>query len=156
MIRLLLILLIALLVGTGLSLGLAYDLGYIRVSLGNYLIETNFWVGLGLIVVLVMLSLFLIGLLKRFRQGTGLMATWVSRGNERRARRRTTKGLLALAEAAGLNPRYGCRMGICHQCSCRKTGGTVLNRLTGQPSGPGEETVQLCVSVPAGPVTLEL
>ena len=98
MIRLLLILLIALLVGTGLSLGLAYDLGYIRVSLGNYLIETNFWVGLGLIVVLVMLSLFLIGLLKRFRQGTGLMATWVSRGNERRARRRTTKGLLALAE----------------------------------------------------------
>ncbi|TVT34313.1 heme biosynthesis HemY N-terminal domain-containing protein [Marinobacter vinifirmus] len=98
MIRLLLILLIALLVGTGLSLGLAYDLGYIRVSLGNYLIETNFWVGLGLIVVLVMLSLFLIGLLKRFRQGSGLMATWVSRGNERRARRRTTKGLLALAE----------------------------------------------------------
>ncbi|NVD34845.1 ferredoxin reductase [Marinobacter lutaoensis] len=64
--------------------------------------------------------------------------------------------LLALAEAAGLNPRYGCRMGICHQCSCRKTGGTVLNRLTGKPSGPGEETVQLCVSVPAGPVTLEL
>src|SRR5690554_8179281 len=99
MIRLLLILLIALLVGTGLSLGLAYDLGYIRVSLGNYLIETNFWVGLGLIVVLVMLSLFLIGLLKRFRQGTGLMATWVSRGNERRARRRTTKGLLALARS---------------------------------------------------------
>ena len=43
MIRLLLILLVALLVGTGLSLGLAYDLGYIRISLGNYLIETNFW-----------------------------------------------------------------------------------------------------------------
>src|SRR5690554_7121322 len=98
MIRLLLILLVALLVGTGLSLGLAYDLGYIRISLGNYLIETNFWVGLGLVIVLVVLSLFLIGMLKRFRQGTSLMTSWVSRGNERRARRRTTKGLLALAE----------------------------------------------------------
>jgi len=44
MIRLLLIVLIALLLGTGLALGLQYDLGYIRISLGNTLIETNFWV----------------------------------------------------------------------------------------------------------------
>lgn len=64
--------------------------------------------------------------------------------------------LLELAEAAGLSPRHGCRMGICHQCSCRKTGGTVRNRLTGQTSGPGEETVQLCISQPCGPVSLDL
>lgn len=98
MIRLLLIILVALLLGTGLSLGLAYDLGYIRISLGNYLIETNFWVGLGLVVVLVLLSIFLVGMFRRFRHSTGLVASWVARGNERRARRRTTKGLLALAE----------------------------------------------------------
>ncbi|WP_372965047.1 heme biosynthesis HemY N-terminal domain-containing protein [Marinobacter sp.] len=98
MIRLLLIILVALLIGTGLSLGLAYDLGYIRISLGNYLIETNFWVGLALIALLVVLSLFTINTLKRFREGTSLVANWVSRGNERRARRRTTQGLLALAE----------------------------------------------------------
>jgi len=64
--------------------------------------------------------------------------------------------LLEIAEAAGLNPRHGCRMGICHQCSCRKTTGTVVNRLTGQASGPGEENVQLCISVPRGPVSLDL
>jgi len=64
--------------------------------------------------------------------------------------------LLEIAEAAGLTPRHGCRMGICHQCSCRKTTGTVINRLTGQTSGPGEETVQLCISVPRGPVSLDL
>jgi len=98
MIRLLLIIIIALLVGTGLSLGLAYDLGYIRVSLGNYMIETNFWVGLGLIIVLVAVSVFLISSLKRLRHSTGMMAGWVTRGKERRARRRTTQGLLALAE----------------------------------------------------------
>ena len=64
--------------------------------------------------------------------------------------------LLEIAEAAQLAPRYGCRMGICHQCSCRKTSGTVINRLTGKASGPGEETIQLCVSVPSGPVSIDI
>ena len=63
---------------------------------------------------------------------------------------------LVIAEAAKLSPRYGCRIGICHPCICRKTSGTVINRLTGKASGPGEETIQLCVSVPSGPVTVEL
>ena len=98
MIRLLVIILVALLVGTGLSLGLAYDLGYIRVSLGNYVVETNFWVGLGLIIALVILSLLLINILRRFRQSSSMVAGWLTRGHERRARRRTTEGLLALAE----------------------------------------------------------
>ncbi|MGC8121396.1 ferredoxin reductase [Marinobacter sp. VGCF2001] len=64
--------------------------------------------------------------------------------------------LLDIAEAAGLAPPYGCRMGICHQCSCRKTSGTVVNRLTGKASSPGDESIQLCISVPHGPVTLEV
>ncbi|RMJ04298.1 Stearoyl-CoA 9-desaturase electron transfer partner [Marinobacter litoralis] len=63
--------------------------------------------------------------------------------------------LLEIAEAAGLTPRHGCRMGICHQCTCTKTSGTVVNRLTGKTSGSGAESVQLCISVPQGPVALE-
>lgn len=63
--------------------------------------------------------------------------------------------LLEIAEAAKLNPKHGCRMGICHQCSCRKTSGTVVNRLTGKASGPGEETIQLCISVPQGDVEVD-
>lgn len=98
MIRILLIILIALLLGTGLALGLQYDLGYIRISLGNYLIETNFWIGLALLVLLVVASVFTINLFRRLRHGTGMVAGWLSRSNERRARRRTTQGLLALAE----------------------------------------------------------
>ncbi|MAA65229.1 MAG: oxidoreductase [Alteromonadaceae bacterium] len=64
--------------------------------------------------------------------------------------------LLEIAEAADLTPAYGCRMGICHQCSCKKTEGTVINRLTGKASGPGEETIQLCISVPQGPVSIDI
>lgn len=98
MIRILLIILIALLLGTGLSLGLQYDLGYIRISLGNYLIETNFWIGLALLVAVIVASVMAINLFRRLRHGTGMVAGWLARSNERRARRRTTQGLLALAE----------------------------------------------------------
>ncbi|MEX0605086.1 MAG: heme biosynthesis HemY N-terminal domain-containing protein [Marinobacter sp.] len=98
MIRLLLIILLALLIGAGLSLGLQYDLGYIRISLGNYLVETNFWIGLLALILVVGAILLIVGLIRRFARGASVMSKWLARGNERRARRRTTQGLLALAE----------------------------------------------------------
>ncbi len=64
--------------------------------------------------------------------------------------------LLEQAEAAGLSPDFGCRMGICHTCTCRKAGGAVRNVLTGEISAEEEEDIQLCISVPAGDVALEL
>lgn len=64
--------------------------------------------------------------------------------------------LLEQAEAAGLSPDFGCRMGICHTCTCRKSTGTVRNVLTGEVSAEEDEDIQLCVSVPAGDVALEL
>ncbi|WP_328188684.1 heme biosynthesis HemY N-terminal domain-containing protein [Marinobacter sp. OP 3.4] len=98
MIRLAIILVVALLLGLGLSQGLHYDLGYIRVSLGNYLIETNFWVGLVLLVALVLVLLTVIWFIRRLTQQTGVVTQWLAKGQQRRARRRTTEGLLALAE----------------------------------------------------------
>ncbi len=98
MIRLLLVLLAALLIGAGLAMGLQYDLGYIRISLGHYLIETNFWIGLSALIALVGGLMLIIGLIRRFTRGTGTLSGWVARGTQRRARRRTTQGLLALAE----------------------------------------------------------
>jgi ferredoxin-NADP reductase len=64
--------------------------------------------------------------------------------------------LLEQAEAAGLSPEFGCRMGICHTCTCRKAAGAVRNMLTGEVSDEEDEDIQLCVSVPAGDVALEL
>ncbi|MGH8049562.1 MAG: ferredoxin reductase [Arenimonas sp.] len=58
------------------------------------------------------------------------------------------QNLLDGAEAAGLQPKFGCRRGICRTCQCLKRNGTVTNLLTGQVSGPGEELIQLCISTP--------
>jgi len=64
--------------------------------------------------------------------------------------------LLEQAEAAGLTPESGCRMGICHSCTRRKTSGVVKNLTTGVMSSTEEEDVQICVSVPVGDVDLAL
>jgi stearoyl-CoA 9-desaturase NADPH oxidoreductase len=64
--------------------------------------------------------------------------------------------LLEQAEAAGLEPEFGCRMGICHTCTCRKSAGAVKNILTGEVSDEEDEDIQLCISVPAGDVALEI
>ncbi len=66
------------------------------------------------------------------------------------------RALLYQAEAAGLTPESGCRMGICHSCTRRKTSGVVRNMITGAMSSPGEEDVQICVSAPAGDVRIAL
>lgn len=64
--------------------------------------------------------------------------------------------LLDQAEAAGLQPESGCRMGICFSCTRRKTSGAVRNVITGAVSSAEEEDVQLCVSAPVGDVALTL
>tara|TARA_R110002167_G_scaffold199033_4_gene402213 strand:- start:33 stop:1184 length:1152 start_codon:yes stop_codon:yes gene_type:complete len=67
-----------------------------------------------------------------------------------------TKTLLELAEEEGLRPVSGCRMGICHQCICKKKQGRVFNTKTQTYSDSGAEDIQLCISVPVGNVELEL
>ncbi|OBI75302.1 ferredoxin reductase [Mycobacterium sp. E740] len=64
--------------------------------------------------------------------------------------------LLEQAEAAGLNPESGCRMGICHSCTRRKTRGAVKNLITGAVSSADEEDIQICVSAPVGDVDIAL
>ncbi|MCT7660829.1 ferredoxin reductase [Mycobacterium deserti] len=64
--------------------------------------------------------------------------------------------ILEQAEAAGLTPDSGCRMGICHSCTRRKTRGAVKNLITGAVSGVEEEDIQICVSAPVGDVEIAL
>lgn len=66
------------------------------------------------------------------------------------------RNILEQAEAAGLSPEAGCRMGICHTCTCRKTAGTVRNLQTGELSSAPDEEIQICISAPIGTVTLDL
>jgi len=64
--------------------------------------------------------------------------------------------LLEQAEAAGLTPEFGCRMGVCFACSCTKTSGRVRDLRTGELSGDGEQDIQICVSAPVGSVSLDI
>ena len=64
--------------------------------------------------------------------------------------------LLEQAEARGLEPEFGCRMGICFSCVSRKTEGTVRNVLTGEESSLPDEDVRICVSAPVGSCSVDL
>jgi ferredoxin len=66
------------------------------------------------------------------------------------------RSLLEQAEAAGLAPESGCRMGICHTCTRRKTSGAVKNLITGAVSTTDGEDVQICITAPIGDVELAL
>ncbi len=64
--------------------------------------------------------------------------------------------LLEQAEEQGLTPVSGCRIGVCHQCICKKKSGVVFNTRTQEYSDTGSEEIQLCISVAQGDVVLDL
>ena len=64
--------------------------------------------------------------------------------------------LLEQAESAGITPVSGCRIGVCHQCICKKKSGVVFNTRTQEYSDTGHEEIQLCISVAQGDVVLDL
>ena len=64
------------------------------------------------------------------------------------------KTLLELAELMGLNPKYGCRNGICFECKCERGTGQVMNRLTGELIPEEQSQIQTCISVPVGDVSI--
>lgn len=68
----------------------------------------------------------------------------------------TGSSLLEQAEALGLQPEFGCRMGICFSCTRTKTEGTVRNVVTGAESSLPDEDIQICVSAPVGDCVVDL
>jgi ferredoxin-NADP reductase len=64
--------------------------------------------------------------------------------------------LLMQAEAAGLTPLTGCRMGICHTCARRLCAGVVRDAVTGELTDGPDAIIRICVSVPVGDVEIDL
>jgi ferredoxin-NADP reductase len=64
--------------------------------------------------------------------------------------------LLAQLERAGERPAFGCRMGICQTCRCRKLRGTVEDARTGAISSEPDQEIRLCVSIAHSDLELEL
>jgi ferredoxin-NADP reductase len=68
----------------------------------------------------------------------------------------TGASLLEQAETAGIQPVFGCRMGICLTCTTRKIKGCVRHLYTGAlHTEPGTE-IQICSTTPIGNVTVDL
>jgi ferredoxin-NADP reductase len=64
--------------------------------------------------------------------------------------------LLEQAEAAGLEPEYGCRMGICFSCTQTKLAGCTRNVRDGELNSDPDTEIQLCINVPVGDVELDI
>ncbi|MFT4044010.1 MAG: ferredoxin reductase [Gordonia sp. (in: high G+C Gram-positive bacteria)] len=64
--------------------------------------------------------------------------------------------ILVQAEAAGLNPASGCRMGICFSCTAIKKSGSTRNVLTGDTDTEADKQIQLCINAPVGDVEIEV
>lgn len=62
--------------------------------------------------------------------------------------------LLESLEQAGLQPKYGCRQGICMSCTCHKVQGRVQNAIDGSISDDDEEDIRLCISRPLTDIEL--
>ncbi len=64
--------------------------------------------------------------------------------------------ILQQAEAAGLTPEFGCRMGVCNTCAVKKLSGAVRHVVSGEVCANTDETIKVCVQVPVGDVSVAL
>lgn len=64
--------------------------------------------------------------------------------------------LLEQAEAAGLSPEYGCRMGICFSCTSVRRSGCTRNLRTGDLETDPDQPIQLCVQAAVGDVDIDI
>ncbi|MDP3275244.1 MAG: iron-sulfur cluster-binding domain-containing protein [Deltaproteobacteria bacterium] len=64
--------------------------------------------------------------------------------------------LLVVAEEQGLEPKSGCRMGICGTCHCKKLSGATRDLRTGEVSTEANVDIALCSTVAIGDVSIDL
>lgn len=64
--------------------------------------------------------------------------------------------ILEQAEAAGLSPEFGCRMGVCHKCTLHKKHGAVRNAISGEVRADTDEEITICNNIPVGDVCISL
>ncbi len=64
--------------------------------------------------------------------------------------------ILEQAEAAGLTPAFGCRMGVCNTCAVKKLHGAAKHVVSGEICADTDQTIKVCVNVPVGDVSVAL
>jgi len=64
--------------------------------------------------------------------------------------------ILAAGEEAGLELKYGCRIGICHTCVGTLKSGSLRDLRTGEVSEPAGASVRICVNSAEGDIEIDL
>ncbi|SIR60563.1 ferredoxin reductase [Williamsia sterculiae] len=64
--------------------------------------------------------------------------------------------ILQAGEDAGLELKFGCRIGICHTCTGVLDAGQVRDLRTGEVSSPQGQAIRICVHTAEGEVTVKL
>lgn len=96
--RFLILFIIAIALSLLIAVGVSHDPGYVRVSYGNWLIESNLWMMLVAIGVLIGVTIILLNT-KKHVVNTGKAVTgWLGKSSRSRAISNTEKGLIALLE----------------------------------------------------------
>ncbi len=96
--RLFLLLIIGLTIALSLTYALTLDPGYVRISVGHWLIETNLWVMAIINLVALLLIYLAVGLIRRARTASSKLGNWLGQSNARRANKLMQQGLLAYLE----------------------------------------------------------
>ncbi len=64
--------------------------------------------------------------------------------------------LLEALEAAGVQPKFGCRRGICNRCSCTRVRGSTTDMVSGASSDAPGEPVRICINRATSDLELDL
>lgn len=64
--------------------------------------------------------------------------------------------LLAALEEQGVQPAYGCRMGICNTCACEKRSGATTHLRTGAVEAEPASALRLCVNAATTDLVIDL
>ncbi len=96
--RLLVLIIISILLALGISIIVSHDPGYIRLSFGNWLIESNLIIATLALAIFVFTTIWLLGLKRRVVDSSKGISKWFGRSAQSRASLKTEKGLIALLE----------------------------------------------------------
>lgn len=75
-----------------------HDPGYLLISIGPYTLESSFWVGMILLLVLLSLLIWLFAFGRGLMRSGGALGRWLTDRGYRRSQHQTTQGLIAFIE----------------------------------------------------------
>jgi len=96
--RLIILILIALSISLVMAYAVQQDPGYIRISVGHWLIESNLWVFAGLNLAFIAVLFFLISMLRGSLQAGKRLSHYFGHSSQIRAKENTEKGIIAFLE----------------------------------------------------------